>query len=196
MQAEPVSIIITVVIAIVVPIFFYFIFRKELKPFKRLADIATVIFDESDEYDKEKISGIVDDLSTLGRAASNVNEVLSSEEAFDGFMTILANKIRKSFVAGLLGGASGDSKRMAKADKLVNKAMIDGLAQMNPMIGAAAQAMGLNEIIEEDPEMFDAILKVIFNKGGLIEMFKTQNPSLAGLGDSSSLATPKDGIDF
>ena len=179
---------------VVLPIVLYLIFQREMKPFRRISEIATSIFDDFDDAQKNKIGGILDTISPIADAANNLNAVLSNEEAFDASLTILASKIRKSFVAGLLGEASGDSKRMAKADTLINTAMVDGLASINPLLGPLMESLGIKEMISEDPKMFDAIIASVFQKGGLIEMFKAQNPNIAGLGNlgnTDSLATPK-----
>ena len=189
---EPLAILNTIIMVVgvaVVPFLLFRHFSKKLSPFEKIADVAGVIFDdfsEDSEDNKAKITGLIDTLTGLGNAATGINVILSDEEAFESFMTILASKIRKSMIGSFLGTASGDSKRMAKAETLVNKAIVDGATKLNPIIGMLIKSTGLDEVLQEDPEMFDYILQVIANKDGLMSMFANQNMSIPGLGDQDS----------
>ena len=181
----------------ILAIVFYFVFKRELKPFKQIADMATTIFDDFDEDTSTKITSFIDTLEPIAKAAVGINEILSNEESFKAGMQTLAHYIRTSFVAGLLGEVSGDSKRMAKADKLIDKAMVKGLAGINPMLQPLIEGLNLEGVIDEDPKMFNALVGAVFKEGGILSMIAKRNPNLfggllGGLEDSSSMAVPPD----
>lgn len=174
---ELLSTIATLVISVVVPLLLVLYFEIRFKFVRRLVHIIEPILDKFDP-DDAKFSAMTDNLVSLGQAATNINTILSDEEAFDGTLSLLANKIRKSFIGSLLGTASGDSKRMARADTLVNEAVVQGAMRLNPILGIVIKATGLDQVIKDDPEMFDYIFEAIANKGGLMKLIGSQLPNM------------------
>ena len=121
---------------------------------------------------QEQISEAIDSFVHIGGLASNANAIMADESLFNGLLSTLANRIMHSFKMSMMGTASGDVKKMAKAERLVNEALIEGVKQMSPWVNIALKATGLEEELKEDPEMFGLIMQVITENKGLMGMLQ------------------------
>lgn len=124
--------------------------------------------------------------NSIGKAALKLQAVLDDEDLLSEYMTTLAGKIRESMAYSIMGVKSGDSKRLAKAEEMLDVAMVEGAKKMNPVIGMFLEASGLDEDLKESPNMLGYLLQALANKGGLMS-------ALSGL-DTGSLATPNKGV--
>lgn len=165
-------------------------FSKRLKPFDRLSQVLENVV--GDDEAVVNVSAATNSLMQIGVAAESVNQIIQDKELFDGLLQDIAKRAVKIFQMSILGTKSGDVRRMAKAETLVNEAIIDGAAKLNPLIGIALKATGLDEELKKDPEMFGYILQAIQDKG-LLRMLDQNALSLPGVGDSATKTT---GIEF
>ena len=150
---------------------------------------------------EEQISEAIESFVHIGALASNANEIMADESLFNGLLSTLANRIMNSFKMSMMGTASGDVKKMAKAERLVNEALIEGVKQMSPWISIALKTTGLDEELKEDPEMFGLIMQVLSQNQGLMGMLGNIS-GLEGIvpssqeGEAAVRQAIKDGIDF
>ena len=153
------------------------------------------------EEGEEQISDAIDSFVHIGGLASNANAIMADEELFNGLLSTLANRIMHSFKMSMMGTASGDVKKMAKAERLVNESLIEGVKQMSPWINMALKVTGLDEELKEDPEMFGLIMQVLMKNEGLMGMLGNLG-GLEGVVPSSAQGEEvvrqaiRDGIDF
>jgi len=151
---------------------------------------------------QEQLSNAVDAFVHIGGLASNANAIMADEELFDGLLSTLANRIMKSLKMSMMGTASGDVKKYARAERLVNEALVEGIKKMNPYVEIILKVTGLDQEIQEDPELFGLILQVITKNEGLMGMLQNLGgvEALTGTSqqDQDLIRTEirKGGIDF
>jgi len=152
--------------------FFFFRYRTEFSGITQLSAILDARL--RDEDSAEILNDAIDSFYHLGALAQNANGLIADPEAFDMFLTDFAGRLRKSAMGAMMGVASGDSRRLAKADEMVNVAMIEGAKKLNPIIGGFLRLSGLDEELKKDPEMFGYIIQALSTKGGLLNMFNVE----------------------
>lgn len=173
----------------------YFMFFKYKEDFKGITQLSSALEESfKDEDTSELIYDSIDAFHSLGGLAQNANAILTDEDAFDGLMTDFAGRVRKSVMMSIMGTASGDLKKHAHAERLLNEAMIDGAQKMNPMLGMLLKVTGLDEELKADPELLGYILQIVSEKG-LLNMFDN---SMLSLPSAEQERTVKQqlGIDF
>lgn len=98
----------------------------------------------------------------LARRGKSVMDLLDDEESRMGLMKVLASEIRQSLQFSLMGQASGDAKKHAKAKNLVSQAIvhevIPSFTGAPGIIKALMRFSGINEWLEEDPEAIQYLL--------------------------------------
>lgn len=171
--------IIQLVTTVVLIIFTTLHFSKRLKPFEKIGDVLDNVV--GDDEAVANVTEAANSLIQIGQAAEHANEILQDEELLDGFLQEIAKRGVKIFQMSLLGTKSGDSRKMAKAERLVEEGMVDAIAKINPVIGIFLEASGLGEELRENPNMLGYVVQAVQNKG-LLNMF-----------DLSSLGVPATG---
>lgn len=179
-------------------LFLYFFFFRYRKDFRGITQLSTILDARlRDEDSAEMLNDALDSFYHLGAAAQNVNAILTDEEAFDGILTELASRVRKSIMGSIMGTASGDIKKKAHAERVLNEAIIDGAQKMNPVLGLFLKITGLDEELRKDPEMTGYILQLLSEKG-LMNMIDSNILSLPSGQQEAAVrsAAQQIGIDF
>ena len=155
--------IIAAITTIISLVFITFYFSSKLKPFESVG----VLLEQTvgDETQVLELSQAVNSLVHIGVMAQTMNQIFQDEALLEGLLTTIAQKAVKIFQMSVLGTKSGDSRKAAKAEAMVNEAMIVGMEKLNPVIGIALKATGLDEELRKDPEMFQYIMQVVMDKG-------------------------------
>lgn len=172
--------------------FFFVRYKDDFAGITQLSSALDVAF--KDEDTSEMIYSSIDSFHSLGILAQNANAIMSDEETFDALMTNFAGRIRKSMIGAVMGTASGDVKKLAQAERVLNKAMIDGAKKMSPEFALLMNVSGLDVELEENPEMFGYIMQIA-EKNGLLNMFSgaiANQPSI----EQQRVVHKKLGIDF
>lgn len=167
-------------------------YKESFAGITQLSQALEKAFDDEDSA--ELIYESIDSFHSLGALAKDANAILSDEESFDGLLTELAARVRKSIMASIMGTASGDVRKRAHAERVLNDAMIDGAQKMNPMLGMLLKVTGLDEELREDPELLGYILSIVQEKG-LLNMFDSSMLSLPS-NEQQSMVKQQLGIDF
>lgn len=168
-------------------------FTGKYSGLEQLSEVAVAIFDDWNEDSKFELKEVLASANQLGIAAQSINGILQDKELFDDLLTDFAGRIRKSFVGAMMGTASGDSRKAAKAEQIVNEAMIQGVKKLNPIIGWLMKETGLDVTLEENPDLLPYLL-VEAEKRGLFNLFN--NESLA-LPSKQPTGEPKQiGVEF
>lgn len=173
-------------------LYFFYRYKSDFRGITQLSSALEESFKDGDT--SELIYDSIDAFHSLGGFAQNANAILTDEETFDSLMTDFAGRVRKSVVMSIIGTASGDVKKKAHAERVLNEAMIDGAQKMNPMLGMLLKVTGLDEELREDPELLGYILQIVSEKG-LFNMFDSSMLSLPS-GQQQSIVHEKLGIDF
>ncbi len=193
MQTEMISSVISAVVTIVVTLILIQYFSRKFSGLEKISDVLESTF--ADEKNVEMLSQSLNSMQQIGVAAGSLNAILSDEETFDGLLTELASRIRKSFIGAMMGTASGDSRRKEKAERLVTEAMVQGAKQINPALGMILKVTGLDEELEKDPEMLSYIIQVVQEKG-LMDMFSSQMQSIPQSQGLNTESVNKTVVDF
>lgn len=180
------------IISLVLVLYFFYDHKRSYSGITRLSEILEDRL--SDEDSATMLHDAIDSFYHLGALAQNANAIMSDEETFDGLLTEFAGRVRKSIVGSIMGTASGDVKKRAHAERLLNNAMIDGAQKMNPMLGMLLKVTGLDEELREDPELLGYILQIISEKG-LLNMFDSSMLSLPST-EQQRVVKEHLGIDF
>ena len=162
--------------SIVVTLILTLYFSRKLQPFEKMGDIISNI--AGDDQSVTNISNAANSLVQIGVLAQTGNEIFQDEALFDGILNTIAQRAVKIFQMSILGTKSGDSRRLQKAETLVNEGLVEGIKSLNPLIGVALKATGLDEELRKDPEMFQYIMQVIMDKG----LLNFLDPSMLGMG--------------
>lgn len=171
------SLILSIISFVLFLYFFFFRYRNDFRGITRLSSALEESF--GDEDTSELIYNSIDAFHRLGSFAENANAIMTDEETFDALMTDFAGRVRKSIVMSMMGTASGDGKKRAHAERVLNEAIIDGAQKMNPVLGLFLKVTGLDEELRADPEMTGYILQLVQEKG------------LMNLIDSNVLSLPR-----
>lgn len=169
--------IVQIVVGAVVTIFLAFYFSKRLRPFDRLGQVLEKIF--IDDKSVENVTEATESLVQIGTAAESANKIFQDKELFDNLLTQIAQRGVKIYAKTLAGVASGDSRRMAKAEGIVNEAMVKGLKKLHPLIDYGLRITELDKVIEEEPEMFQYIMAQLMDKG-FLNMINPESLALPG----------------
>lgn len=173
----------------------YFMFFKYKEDFSGITQLSSALEESfKDEDTSELIYDSIDAFHSLGSLAQNANAILSDEETFDALMTNFAGRVRSSIMHSMMGTASGDVKKKARAERLLNDAMVEGAQQMNPMLGMLLKVTGLDEELKADPELLGYILQIVSEKG-LLNMFDSSMLSLPS-NEQQAIVKQQLGIDF
>lgn len=183
------------VISLVLVLYFFWDYKRSYSGITQLSSALEEAF--KDEDTSELIYTSIDSFHSLGVLAQNANAIMTDEEAFDGLLTELAIRVRKSMIGSIMGTASGDVKKKAKAERILNEAIIDGAQKMNPVLGLFLKVTGLDEELRKDPEMTSYILQLVTERG-LMNML---DPSILSLPSGEQEAAVRTaaghvGIDF
>lgn len=140
------------------------------------------------------LNDALDSFYHLGALAQNTNAILSDEDTFDALMTDFAGRIRKSMIGAVMGTASGDVKKLAHAERVLNEAMIEGAKKASPELGVLLEISGLDDELKENPELFGYIIQIA-EKNGLLNMFRgsTVNQPSA---EQQAMVHERLGVDF
>lgn len=157
--------IVQIVVGAVVTMSLAFYFSRRLRPFDRLGQVLEKIF--IDDKSVENVTEATESLVQIGTAAESINKIFQNEELLNGLLTQIAQRGVKIYANTLAGVASGDSRRMAKAEGIVNEAMVKGLKKLHPLIDYGLRITELDKVIEEEPEMFQYIMAQLMDKGFL-----------------------------
>ena len=169
-----------IIIGAAVTLFTLLYFSRRLTPFDRLGRFLDNVL--GDDEAVVNVTEATNSLLQIGTAAGSINGILQDDELLDGFLTEIAKRGVKIFQMSMLGIKSGDSRRMAKAETLVNEGLLKGLKSLNPIIKYGLELTGLDEEIEKEPEMFQYIMHQLMEKG-VLNMFSPE-----------SLAVPKGSV--
>ena len=150
-------------VSTVLILYFFYRYKSDFRGITQLSSALEESF--KDEDTSELIYSSIDAFHSLGGFAQNANAILTHEDTLDAFMTDFAGRVRKSIVGSIMGTASGDVKKKAKAERILNEAIIDGAQQMNPILGLFLKVTGLDEQLREDPELTGYILQLVQEKG-------------------------------
>lgn len=145
-------------------------FTRKFKGLNRLSDVADQFLTKDNT---ESLSTTFESIQQLGTLSGNVNQILANEEMFDFMLTELAGRIRKSMITSIMGVKSGDSKKLAKAETMVNEGIINFAEKVNPWIGMFLKFSGLGDELRADPEMMGYILQIIGDQGGIAQMLQS-----------------------
>lgn len=163
--------VVGVIIAAASLVFLLFLaydYRTKFSGITRLSTALDEAFKDKDT--SEMIYSSIDSFHSLGTLAQNANAVLSDEETFDTLLTEFAGRVRKSMIYSIMGTASGDVKKMAHAERVLNEAMIEGAKKASPELAILLNVSGLDAELKENPELFGYIVKIA-EKNGLLNMF-------------------------
>ena len=163
-------IISAIMMIILAPIVLELYLNRKFPSITKLSDNLTQFVNA--DGSTEQLSTAVDSMVHIGELASNANAILASSEMMESLMTDLASRVMHSFKMSMMGTASGDVKKIAKAERLVTEAVIEGVKQYSPWINIALKATGLDEELKEDPEMFGLIMQVLTKNDGLMGMLQ------------------------
>ncbi len=175
-------------------LFLYFFYRYK-SDFRGITQLSSALEESfKDEDTSDLIYDSIDAFHSLGSLAQNANAIMTDEDTFDALMTDFAGRVRKSVVMSIMGTASGDVKKRAHAERVLNEAMIDGAQKMNPMLGMLLKVTGLDEELRDDPELLGYILQIVSEKG-LLNMFDSSMLSLPS-SEQQSRVKQQLGIEF
>ncbi len=146
---------------------------NKYKGFERMADLASVYLTDSDN--EEVLESTFNSITQLGVLAANVNHILATPDELDQTLTVIAQRAFHIAKMSMMGTASGDVKKKAYAEKVLNKAMIEGVKNFSPAIRLLLKVTELDKELEADPELFPLIMQLISENDGLMGM-------LTGLG--------------
>lgn len=152
-------------------LYFFFRYKDDFAGITQLSSALEVAF--KDEDTSEMIYSSIDSFHSLGTLAQNANAIMTDEETLDALMTSFAGRVRKSMMGAVMGTASGDVKKLAHAERVLNTAMINGAKKMSPEFALLMNVSGLDVELEENPELFGYIMKIA-EKNGLLNMFSGQ----------------------
>ena len=175
--------------------FLYFFFFRYKSDFHGITQLSMILDARlSDEDSIELLNDAIDSFYQLGALAQNANAIMTDEDALDAYMTTFAGKVRKSMVGAIMGTASGDVKKLAHAERVLNVAMIEGAKKMSPELGLLLEVSGLETELQENPELFGYIIQIA-EKNGLLNMFRgaTVNQPSA---EQQAMVHNRLGIDF
>ena len=183
------------ILAFVSLVLVLYVVRNYRSDFKGITQLSSALEESfKDEDASELIYDSIDAFHNLGALSQNINAIITDEETFDALMTDFAGRVRSSIMHSMMGTASGDVKKKARAERLLNDALVDGAQQLNPMLGMLLRVTGLDEELKADPELLGYILQIV-NERGLLNMF---DQSMLSLPSSEQEAKVKQhlGIDF
>ena len=169
--------VISIIAGMATTLFLALYFSRRLTPFDRMGRVLENVL--GDDEAVAQMTASTNSLMQIGTAAESMNAILQDEELFDNLLQDIAKRAVKIAQMSMLGIKSGDSRRMAKAEGIVNEAMVKGLKKLHPLIDYGLRITELDKVIEEEPEMFQYIMAQLMDKGFLNMM----NPE--------SLALPK-----
>ena len=176
-------------------LFLYFFLFRYRTDFNGITQLSTILDARlSDEDSAEMLNDALDSFYHLGALAQNTNAILSDEDTFDALMTDFAGRIRKSMIGAVMGTASGDVKKLAHAERVLNEAMIEGAKKASPELGVLLEISGLDDELKENPELFGYIIQIA-EKNGLLNMFRgsTVNQPSA---EQQAMVHERLGVDF
>lgn len=192
LEIQVAGLILSIVSLVLFLYFFLFRYRTDFSGITQLSTILDVRL--KDEDSAEMLNDALDSFYHLGAVAQNVNAILSDEETFDMLMTDFASRVRKSIMMSMMGTASGDVKKMARAEGLLNDAIVDSAQQLMPELALLLKVSGLDEELKADPELLGYILQIA-EKNGLLNML---NRSMLNVPSREQQQTvhEKLGVDF
>jgi len=180
------------VMSFVLFLYFFYRYRSDFKGITQLSSALEESF--GDEDTSELIYNSIDAFHRLGAFAENANAILTDEETLDLMMTDFAGRVRKSMMGAVMGTASGNVKKLAHAERVLNEAMIDGAKKISPALGILLNVSGLDEELKENPELLGYILQVA-EQSGLLNMLSGSMVNLPSA-EKQMLVHEKLGVDF
>ena len=155
----------TIIISLVTLVITFLMITKFSNRYRGLERLSEIVEEfTADSENVNQLKTITQSLVQIGYGADAMLQILNDEEAIDSLLTALASKIRKSFVGAMMGTASGDSRKKEKAERMVNEAIVTAAQKMNPMVGVILKATGIDQELQEDPELMGYILQVLSEK--------------------------------
>jgi len=142
-EALVITQLVGIIVSVLTILFITSYFARKVDPFTRLIPLIESF--SGDEKSQVRLNDALDSLIYIGASAKILYGMFEDEESYTGFITLIAQKAVKIFQMSMLGVKSGDSRREAKAEELVQKAMIRGAKELSPAIGIALKVTGLDE---------------------------------------------------
>lgn len=165
-------------------LFLTLFFNWKLKKFEPIGDMI-------DSLDKQTTRSTKQAFSTfqrIGEAANYIVETIEDDDLLGEFVTRLVQKARKIGAMSLMGVKSVDSRKMIKAEKMVDEAMVKMATKTNPILTWVLETTGFDEELKKYPDLIPYLItaaeqKGLFDNADLLSKF-------AGF-DLSSLSVPK-----
>lgn len=137
--------------------------EKRIQPFENL------IF----SFSPDTFSEVAQSLNTLSSSVSFYTEMFTNEETLDTLLQEIASRAVRIFQMSILGTKSGDSRKAAKAEALVNEAVVTGIKKINPVVDWFLRETELDQELEKNPELLGYIIQQVVDKG-LLNMFGSE----------------------
>lgn len=153
---------------------------SKYRGFEQMADLASVYLTDHDN--EEIIDKTFNSVIQIGELGANVNAILANPDELDKTLTTIAQRTFHIAKMSMMGTASGDVKKKVYAEKVLNKAMIEGVKNFSPAIKLLLKVTELDKELEADPELFPLIMQLVAENDGLMGM-------LTGLGGMPNAGT-------
>lgn len=142
-------------------LFITFFFNWKLRKFEPIGDLLESI----DPVTKQSTKHAFKTFQEMGRSLSYLVETIEDDDLLGDVVSRTIQKAKKIGAMSLMGVKSVDSRKMIKAEKMIDEAMVKMATKSNPILDWILKETGFDEELAKYPDMIPYLLQAANSKG-------------------------------